>query len=171
MSAIHSKHGVFIVRSECAGAGFRAETAATDLEACMAQVGEVLRSGREVYSIEYAGKRIDRALLEAMVRLVAHRTMLEGLAISFGLDSPEADSSFGHLLIQDALVVQSFLEGVLAPKPIGRQSGTTCSSARAAMVSAKAAAPQPAVVGEAPFAPDSILVDGKLTRTESAHRV
>jgi hypothetical protein len=111
MSATPFDSDIFLVESEPVVGDSAAVTQAPDFSTCMTQLSKLLRSGRKIFGVRYAGGQVSPTVLDGMLRLLSRRSILQRLANSFGLDQSQTESSFGHLLMQDALIVQDFLQG------------------------------------------------------------
>jgi hypothetical protein len=129
MSATSPKTGLFLVQSRPADGESTQSTAVDDFPACMSQIAALLCSGRKVFSIQYDAKPIGRPVLDAMIRLAARRETLDALATSFALNPMEAVSWLGHLLVQDAFIVQTFLEATPAARSIDSRTPKPASAA------------------------------------------
>jgi hypothetical protein len=83
-----------------------------------------------------------QAIADAMHLLSRRRRILNCLAVSFGLDLLQAEKSFGHLLVQEALTIQNFIETLPDPTPATQQEKTFPTNASAASALPKLPPPE-----------------------------
>jgi hypothetical protein len=130
MSATRLATDVYLIESELTDGGRTELTRAADLPGCMAQVAELALSGHKIFAIHHRGEQIRHPAVTAMILLVRRRTILDSLAISFGLTAQETENFFGHLLMDEAITIQSFLPPAISAGQRRKRSGSGRHAAR-----------------------------------------
>jgi len=162
MSATPFDGDIFLVESEPVVGDSAAVTRAPDFSTCMAQLSKLLRSGRKIFGVRHAGRKVSPSVLDGMLRLLSRRNILERLANSFGLDPSETESSFGHLLLQDALIVQDLLQewSEVTAASSDHQTNRPTPEAGAASGVMKTPAPKGPAIYPAPESDLPLSIDG-----------